>query len=431
MKVTIHPSSIGGLVRAPASKSSMQRACAAALLNRGITLLENAGHSNDDLAALEMIKALGASVTRTNENIVIESNGVNPVADELNCGESGLGIRMFTPITAMSNRKMIIRGEGSLLNRPQKIFEDILPLLGVSIETNNGKLPLQVQGPLIPRDISLDGSLSSQFLTGLLMSYSASEREEVTIRVRNLKSKPYIDLTLEVMKSFGMDIPHMKNYEEFVFEKRISTDTRRNINYTVEGDWSNGAFLLVAGAIAGPVTIHGLDMQSTQGDKAIIEAMIRANASLAIEAKGIKIHPSKMKGFDFDANECPDLFPPLVALASYSDGKTRIEGAGRLIHKESNRAKSLKEEFGKLGVELDIENDTMIIRGGKRPHGADLNSHNDHRIVMACAIAALGASDSCVIDGAEAVNKSYPDFFWHLKKLGADISLINKKFIHE
>ncbi|HET6723129.1 MAG TPA: 3-phosphoshikimate 1-carboxyvinyltransferase [Chitinophagaceae bacterium] len=424
MKVTIHPSQLKGIIQAPASKSSMQRACAAALLSRGTSVIHNPGHSNDDEAALDIIQKLGAIIEVESSELRVQSQGVSPVADEINCGESGLSIRMFTPIVALSDKEITINGSGSLTTRPMDFFDEILPKLGVKIKSNDGKLPMIVQGPLVPGNIEVDGSLSSQFLTGLLMAYSAAGAEGVSIKVNNLKSKPYIDLTLDVMNQFGMDVPENKNYEEFIFHgTRTLNAELPTHNYTVEGDWSGGAFLLVAGAIAGPITVRDLDLSSTQADRAIVEALMDANASIAMEAKGIKIHPGGLKGFQFDANDCPDLFPPLVALAAYCKGNTKIKGVNRLTHKESNRAITLQDEFDMMGVRIDLENDTMIIHGDGLVKGADVHSHHDHRIAMACAVAALGANSETVMEEAMAVRKSYPDFYDDLKSLGANVSL--------
>ncbi len=422
----------------------MQRACAAALLRIGETRILNPGHSNDDKAALDIIQKLGATVEINKvahpdsfgKELIINSAGINPVSNEINCGESGLGIRMFTPLVALSNKKITINGSGSLLTRPMDFFDEILPQLGVKVKSNKGKLPLEIQGPFTPVNIEVDGSLSSQFLTGLLMAYGAaplnppavgtleSESSSVSIKVRNLKSKPYIDLTLDVMKQFGMNVPENKNYEEFVFNWNypLSPPTGGGgAIYNVEGDWSGGAFLLVAGAIAGPITVRGLDLTSAQADKAIVDALMAANAGIAVEAKGIKIHPSVMKGFNFDATDCPDLFPPLVALAAFCKGKTTIKGVSRLTHKESNRAITLQEEFAKMGVKIDLNDDEMIIHGGEKVNGATVHSRHDHRIAMACAVAALIADGDTIIEEADAINKSYPDFYNDLKSLGAGV----------
>jgi 3-phosphoshikimate 1-carboxyvinyltransferase len=439
MKITIHPSQLKGVIQAPASKSSMQRALAAALLTKGKSTINNPGHSNDDKAALKVIEAMGAIIDNSGDELLIESNGVNPVTNEVNCGESGLGIRMFAPIIALSGKEITINGEGSLLDRPMDFFDEILPQLNVKIKSNSGKLPLIIQGPLQPANIEVDGSLSSQFLTGLLMAYAAapnpsaggaldSDSSEVSIKVRNLKSKPYIDLTLDVMKQFGLRVPKNKNYEEFIFHSDSSLIPPAGgggAAYTVEGDWSGGAFLLVAGAIAGPITVRGLDLTSTQADRAIIDALMAANAGIAMDAKGIQLHPAEMDAFYFDATDCPDLFPPLVALAAYCNGKTTIKGVSRLTHKESNRALTLQDEFDKMGVTIDIDDDDMIIHGGGIVKGADVHSHHDHRIAMACAVAGLKADSEMVIEEAQAVKKSYPDFWNDLKTLGASVSLPN------
>ncbi|MEJ0102307.1 MAG: 3-phosphoshikimate 1-carboxyvinyltransferase [Bacteroidota bacterium] len=462
MKVTIQPSTLSGTILAAASKSSMQRACAAALLSKGKSLVHNPGHSNDDKAALDIIKRMGAVWKIDGEELIIDSSkfleysqvsppfgGGDPIAIGLegaaiNCGESGLSIRMFTPLVALSEKEITINGEGSLLTRPMDFFDEILPKLGVSIQSNNGKLPLKIKGPLQPKNIEIDGSLSSQFLTGLLMAFAASpnpskggasdsDNQGVSIKVRNLKSKPYIDLTLDVMKQFGMNVPENRNYEEFIFYKESSKIPPLGGGgaYTVEGDWSGGAFLLVAGVIAGSIKVKGLDLLSTQADKAIVDALMKANASIAMDTKGIQLHATEMNAFEFDATDCPDLFPPLVALAAYCKGETKIKGVSRLAHKESNRGLTLQEEFGKMGVKIELLDDIMIVHGGKGVKGAIVHSHHDHRIAMACAVAALKAEGETVIEEAQAVKKSYPDFYEHLESLGTKLSLNNKFTFHE
>jgi 3-phosphoshikimate 1-carboxyvinyltransferase len=275
---------------------------------------------------------------------------------------------------------------------------------------------------LQPADITIDGSLSSQFLTGLLMAYAKACTKPVSIKVNDLKSKPYIDLTLLVMKHFGWNVEN-KNYQEFCFIPAIN-DQRSTIHYTVEGDWSGAAFLLVAGAIAGEITVEGLDLNSPQADKAILSALKSAGAKISIDNNKLTIAPATLQAFQFDATDCPDLFPPLVALASYCNGITTIKGVTRLTHKESNRALSLQQEFKKMGVEIDVKEDDMLIKGNTGLTGAKVHSHHDHRIAMACAVAALKAVGETVINDADAINKSYPDFYEHLQKLNADLQKV-------
>jgi 3-phosphoshikimate 1-carboxyvinyltransferase len=421
MIVKIQPSQLSGTIHAAASKSSMQRGCAAALLTVGETTLINPGKSNDDLAAIDVIQKLGAIVEHAaNGNIIINSKGIHAINKEVNCGESGLGIRMFTPIASLSDQAITLTGTGSLLSRPMDFFDEILPKLGVRVKSQSGKLPLQIQGPLQPVDVEVDGSLSSQFLTGLLMAYGAAGANDVTITVKDLKSKPYIDLTLQVMKHFGWEVEN-KNYEQFHFTQLTRNPKPETRNYTVEGDWSGAAFLLVAGAIAGPVIVKGLDVFSTQADKAVLQALTDCGCQLSIQTDQIEIGPLPLKAFHFNANDCPDLFPPLVALAAYCEGTTVIEGVNRLAHKESDRALTLQQEFAKLGIEIDLQDDLMLVKGGIGVKGATTHSHHDHRIAMACAVAGLKATGEVIIEEAEAINKSYPEFYTHLKKLGARI----------
>jgi 3-phosphoshikimate 1-carboxyvinyltransferase len=409
----------------------MQRACAAALVAKGISEIHNPGHSNDDKAAMDIISRLGAKLEEQATDLLrFNSEGIHPVAPFIDCGESGLSIRMFTPLVALSDKEITIKGSGSLVTRPMDFFDEILPQLGVKVKTQGGRLPLVIQGPLKPATISVDGSLSSQFLTGLLLAYAAAGASNVSIHVNDLKSRPYIDLTLDVMKRFGLKTPENRDYKEFYFDDSVAVAEAIH-HYTVEGDWSGGAFLLVAGAIAGPITVRGLDIASTQADKAIVQALMQANAGIAIDAKEIQLHPSALSAFEFDATDCPDLFPPLVALAAYCKGVTRIKGVSRLAHKESDRGLTLQEEFGKMGVVIHLDGDLMRIEGGKGLKGAVVSSRHDHRIAMACAVAALKATGETSIEHAEAVNKSYPDFYNDLRALGAAVSLNHQFKFHE
>jgi 3-phosphoshikimate 1-carboxyvinyltransferase len=414
----------------------MQRACAAALLHRGTTRILNPGHSNDDLAAIDVIQKLGAIVKTedaskekiNSTSIIVHSNGVQPIGDTMNCGESGLGIRMFTPIAALSDQSITVEGIGSLLNRPMHFFDTIFPKLGIEIQSQAGYLPIQIKGPLKPANIEVDGSLSSQFLTGLLMAFAATENTNAVIEVQGLKSKPYIDLTLSVLNTFGWKVQH-QDYKRFEF--LAHPPLADHIDYTVEGDWSGAAFLLVAGAIAGPIVVKGLQLNSTQADKAVMQALKDAGASIDINENAIQIGPAKdkagvvgsLKAFEFDATHCPDLFPPLVALAAVCNGVTILHGVSRLAHKESDRGLTLQKEFAKLGIRIELNEDRMMVYGGTGIKGAEVFSQHDHRIAMACGVAALCADGPITITDAEAVNKSYTDFFKHLQHLGAKVDL--------
>lgn len=424
MKAVITPAFISGTLTVPASKSAMQRACAAALVRQGQSIIHNPGIADDDKAALGVIRQLGAYVEEKEGSLLIRSNGIHTKEGEISCGESGLGIRMFTPLIAVGKEKATVTGKGSLLNRPMDFFDTVMPQLGVHISSTNGKLPLQIKGPLQPKNIEIDGSLSSQFLTGLLMAYTAAGATNVSIRVKNLKSKPYIDLTMQVLQLFHLPLPVNNQYEEFIFSPSLHTTVPGVVEYTVESDWSSASFPLVAGAISGQLFIKGLDLDSTQADKAVLQALKDAGAKMSIQTDGIQIEESVLQGFHFDATDCPDLFPPLVALAAHCEGSSVINGVHRLAHKESNRALTLQEEFGKMGIQIDLQDDQMTIKGGKVKE-ALVHSRHDHRIAMACAVAALKADGPVVIEEAGAVNKSYPQFWQHLQQLQVPLSLLH------
>ncbi len=419
MDVIVTPGEVDGRVSANASKSAMQRAIAAALMARGHSTINNPGLSNDCLAAMKVAEDLGATVKYQNEKIEVISNGVHPRSKAINCGESGLGIRMFTPIAALSSKEITIEGEGSLRDRPVDFFEGVLPDLGVTCQTSSGKPPLKIRGPLEARDITIDGSLSSQFLTGLLMAYGAAA-ENKTITVRNLTSKPYIELTLRLMQHFGVRVEH-ENLERFHFGVR---QTYRARDYMVEGDWSGAAFLLVAGAVSGQIEVDNLNVLSAQSDTAILQALEQAGAKVVKGMFAIVIEKAPLKAFEFDATQCPDLFPPLAALAANCEGVSKIKGAERLVHKESNRSTALQEEFGKMGIKVRVDGDDMFITGGGKIHGASVHSHNDHRVAMACATVALNADGPVRIAMAEAVNKSYPEFWKHWQRIGGKVKAV-------
>src|SRR5674476_736159 len=325
----------------------MQRACAAALINNGTTIIDNAGNSNDEQAAKNIVQKLGATVDTVRKEVIITSNnhifsstypGKHSV---ISVGESGLSLRMFTPLAALFKHEITFTGEGSILKRPVDFFENVFPQLGVDIQTTDGKIPLALKGPLKPKNITVDGSLSSQFLTGLLMAYAKACTVPVSIKVNNLKSKPYIDLTLQVMKLFGWDVKH-RNYEEFYFDPKIPKVSPNGGDlegaFVVEGDWSGAAFLLVAGAVAGEIIVDGLNINSAQADKAILSALKMAGAKISVDDNKISVIQESLNPFHFDATDCPDLFPPLVVLADYCNGTSSIKGVSRLTHKESNRA---------------------------------------------------------------------------------------------
>lgn len=425
MRVTVEPGKIEGNIAAPPSKSLMQRLCAAALLHCGKTIIKNPGTSNDDKAALSIVTQLGGHVEKKDGYIEIRSEGLRqgilqPIASEIECGESGLSARLFLPIVSLARESLLVKGKGSLLQRPMKLLIELLPELGVEIRSENNQLPVRVRGPLRPQNITIDGSVSSQFLTGLLFAYGfAVNGEPKYIAVHDLKSRPYIDLTIEVLKQFHVSITN-KDYRVFRVEgiKEQITD----IVCEVEGDWSNAAFWLVAAALNGEVSVEQLNLSSSQADLHILEALQDAGAGVKINQTGVSVSAAPLGAFTFDATDAPDLFPVLAILASLCEGESRIGGLHRLKHKESDRKHSIENMLKQFGVPFTIEGDTLHVTGIKSLRSAVVSSFNDHRIAMAAAIGALRAEGPVVIEQADAVSKSYPAFFRHLSSLGIQCS---------
>ena len=412
MKRIISPSALSGRVTPPCSKSYAQRALAVALLAEGESLIGNVEMCDDTRSALRCIEALGAEVEQIDKSTLKVRGGFNPNTDNLHIGESGLSTRLFTPIASLCDRPITINGEGTILYRPISMMIEPLRQLGVSVRDGGGFLPIQVCGPMRGGKVEIDGSISSQFLTGLLLSFPMAQ-SDTTIYVNNLNSLPYVDMTIETARRFGVEIAH-KDYREFFIE---GGQKYRGTNFMIEGDWSGAAPMLVAGAVAGEVTVENMSRLSLQADTAIVKALISAGAEVESTDNSVTVRRRKLRAFEFDATHCPDLFPALVALAANCEGVSTIYGTERLLHKESNRAATLAEEYAKAGIEVDIdEENIMRIRGGQI-HGCTTDSHGDHRIAMSMAIAALTADEPITIEGAECVAKSYPSFFDDLEQL--------------
>ena len=411
MDTSVPRGRISGVATPPCSKSYAQRALAAALLAEGESVLRNLDFCDDTLSAIRVIETLGAKVERLDERTVKVMGGLNPQSDLLNMGESGLATRMFTPIASLCNKPITVQGEGTLLYRPMHMMIEPLRKLGVDVRDGGGRLPVEVCGPIGGGEIEVDGSVSSQFLTGLLMALPLAA-EDTTIAVENAVSTPYLDMTIDLASKFGVNIQH-NDYKEFYVEggqKYEATDL------AIEGDWSAAAMLLVAGAVAGEITLTNISLLSKQADVAICDALVRAGALVTSEPDRITVEHRDLVGFEFDATQCPDLFPALAALAAAAEGESVIYGTHRLEHKESNRAETIASEYGKLGIKVELEGDMMRITGGEI-HAAEVESHHDHRIAMSMAVSALRSDGEVLIHDSECVAKSFPDFFAVLESL--------------
>jgi len=409
--IQIAPGPVAGRLRAPASKSHAQRVLIAACLAEGTSRILNPGRSADVLACLSVIQALGAQVEDLGQTLLIRGGG-SPASDVLHCGESGFCLRSTSAVAALYDRPLTLEGHGSLATRPVDMVVDALRQFGVRVETRGGCPPVTIQGPLRGGRAVVDGSSSSQFLSGLLLALPRAKGDS-ELEVQRLRSGPYVRMTLDVLRAFGLQAEASPDLSSF----RIpGNQAYRATTVDVEGDWSGAAFLLVAGAIAGDVTVEGLLAHSAQADRAILEALEAAGAKPTWEEGAVRVRQAELRGFEFDATDCPDLFPPLAALACHCIGTTRILGVDRLKHKESDRAAALIKELGALGAVIQVRGNGLEIIGGPL-RGSTLDSHNDHRIAMAGAVVALRSRVGAVIEGEGCVAKSYPEFFEHLSRL--------------
>lgn len=402
-----------GVITIPSSKSDTQRALILAFLADGVSTLFHIGSSDDEQAILNAIQELGAKVEFVDAS-QLKIHGISKLSSDksISVGESGLGIRLLTSVAAIFDKKITLNGKGSLTKRPMDFFDKILPLLNVKVSTNSGFVPITVQGPLLGNTIDLHGSLSSQFLSGLLISLPLSKKDSV-LKVKDLKSIPYVQMTLDSLKKFGIEIEN-HHFERF---KIKGNQKVKATNYSIEGDWSSASYWLVASALGFDISVKNLNLDSLQADKTILSAFESANCKINTSKSGISIDGSKRQAFRADLTHCPDLFPALAVFASLTQGKSVLIGTNRLTHKESNRAQAILKEFNKLACKISLHENEMHIQGIDKPRANKVYSHNDHRMAMSLAILGMFCDDELIIENSEVVSKSYPTFWEDLNSL--------------
>jgi 3-phosphoshikimate 1-carboxyvinyltransferase len=408
MNVTVPPKKYTGTIAIPASKSDTQRALLAATLAKGKSILKNVGCSQDDEAMLSSIQQLGAAVYQNNAN-EIEIIGIDqfPSNIVLKCGESGLGSRLLISLCACHSGEFKITGEGSLLKRSMSFYVDLFNENTIQASFSNlSFLPLSFNGGLKSGEFIVDGSQSSQYISGLLMGLPLLKGDSKLV-AQNLTSTPYVDMTIQTLTGFGVQINRCDN-ETFLIE---GSQNYKATEYTIESDWSSASFWLVASALGQDIRVSGLKLDSLQADRIILEIFKTAGCQVNLEEGLISIDGSNRKAFEADLTDCPDLFPILTIFALFCKGTTFLHGVERLVNKESNRGKVLKDELSKLGVEIQLIENTMVIEGLETISGGTISSHNDHRIAMAFAILGMFSKSPITIENAEAVSKSYPNFW--------------------
>lgn len=409
MDIEISEFNLPTVVFVPASKSYLQRYIALASLCIDESVLKNPNYCNDVLAALNVAKSMGAEVFLLQDEIKIR--GIDMFKEyesiEINVGESGLSARMFGLIASGLFKEVTVMGSGSILNRSMQSLINVLKMAGCMVKSDNNCLPLWISGLADYQDILIKDSDTSQIITGLMYA-SVLMNRDVLISIENPVSIPYIDISMDVARKAGIDIEYSGNYKQFKVKKCSAI---KPFNVLVEGDWSNAAFFAVSAALNGKVKLMNLNKYSFQGDKFILDILQDAGVKIYWEDSACVIEKKLLHPFEVDLNHYPDLFPPLVVLALGINGTSVLRGVSRLFNKESNRAEVLVKEFIKLGADIEIKNDEMIVRGKSYLNGGAVYSHNDHRIVMAAAIASIIARDTIEIKNADAVKKSYPFFF--------------------
>lgn len=406
MDINISPFYYQGTICVPASKSYLQRAIALATLTKGTSIIHNINYNKDVDAVFNIVQQMGAVI----ENINASSIKITPIGKKenkikINCKESGLAARMFGIIVSEIYNEVIINGEGSLLKRSMIDLIDALKQLQCDVQDNSGLLPLSVVRKNISQKIKINAAQTSQVLTGLLMALPL-RNIDTAIEVEQLNSKPYIDITLDIMKCFGVTIEH-QNYKTFFIRGKQQYIAQE---YYAEGDWSGAAFHVVGAAISGEVLLNGLNNSSVQGDKIILDIVKQCGAEVILNEANITIRKKELNRFEFDATNYPDLFPSLAILGCACKGISVIYGTERLLQKESNRAIVIKDELNKLGAKIYLEDNKMIIEHSEL-YGGEVYAHNDHRIAMMAAISACISNKKIKITNTESVEKSYPNFF--------------------
>jgi len=426
MKIKIKPGNLKGTIEIPPSKSYSHRAVIAAALaeNGKKSKIDNLKFSVDITTTTDIMENWGAEIERFESALEIIGNGgkVLPRDKYVQCNESGSTIRFLIPVGITSKNELVFDGKGKLVDRPLDSYYRIFDKQGLKYETTGGKLPLTVNGKLKPGNYEIDGNISSQFITGLLYALPLLDGDSKLIINKNLESKGYVDLTLEILKLAGIEIVN-NDYKSFDIR---GNQTYKPFDYTVEGDYSQVAFWIVAGIISAnrdnEVKCLHVNKNSLQGDREIIEIVTRMGANLEIFDDYVIVKPSKTKGTIIDISQCPDIGPVLTVLAALSEGETRIINGERLRIKESDRITSIKTELNKLGGNVSEEGDSLIIQGveGFRG-GVTVNAWNDHRIAMSLAIASTRCEREIILEEAESVRKSYPHFWDDFVKMGGEI----------
>jgi 3-phosphoshikimate 1-carboxyvinyltransferase len=437
MDVEIEPSTLSGSARAPSSKSYTHRAILAAGYSGG-ALVYDPLVSADTKATMRAVDAFGGDVTRESDHLDVDGFESAPEvpSDVVECANSGTTMRLVTAAAALADGMTVLTGDSSLRSRPHGPLLDAIEALGGRAESTrgNGQAPLVVGGPISGGEVSMPGDVSSQFVTALLMAGAVTDEGIAVELETQLKSAPYVDITLELLEEFGVEA----RKEGSESEEADGGDTYRveggqfydpeGGEYHVPGDFSSISYLLGAGAVAAEegeaIRVRGA-YPSAQGDSKIVGVLDRMGADVDWNREDglIRVEQSSLSGTEVDVGDTPDLLPTIAALGAVADGETRIVNCEHVRYKETDRVTAMAEELETLGAETEETEETLTIRGGESAvTGGDVDGRGDHRIVMALAVAALAADGPTTISGGEHVDVSFPDFFETLSDLGASVN---------
>ena len=416
-------SRLEGSVIIPPSKSVAHRAIICASLGKGSSKISNVDYSDDIIATIKAMEALGANISKEDNTLLIkgifsEDNKIN-LHREIDCNESGSTLRFLVPISLLFDGESRFIGRGNLGKRPLDTYYNIFKEQDIEFTYKEDVLDLNIKGKLKPSEFNIPGNISSQFITGLLFTLPLLKEDSKIIITTKLESKGYIDLTLDTMKDFGINIIN-NDYKEFIIKGNQSYESK---DYTIEGDYSQAAFYIVANMLGSDIELLGLKKNSKQGDKEILDIVKRMGGIIEEKDNSLKVKSTdSIKGIVIDATNCPDIIPVVTLLAALAEGETKIINAKRLRIKECDRLKAITEELTKVGAKITEYEDSLVIEGVKNLYESnDLWSWKDHRIAMTLAVAATVIEGKVTMKDYDCVSKSYPNFYKDYKNLGGKL----------
>lgn len=417
MNLQISAKKVDGQIEILSSKSELHRMIILACLKKSKTQIFYSGKASEDVnATVDCMRSIGVTIKEENNCFtIIPPQNLIKTNVKINVKESGSTLRFLLPVLSALGISYEVKTEGRLSQRPLSPLYELMQENGVTL-TENGVYPMSVYGTLLNDEYSIDGGVSSQFITGLLLAFVAKGSGGKLTVTGRFESKPYVDLTVSVMKKMGVDVENDGN--TYIVSK-VKKD--EEIQIKAGGDWSNGAFFACMGAVAGNITVTGIDINSKQGDRKVLDILKSMGAKITTTNDSFTLQSAPLSAVDIDATDVPDIIPPLACVLALSSGVSRIYNAGRLKIKESDRIKSVVNMLCAVGAKVEEKEDGMIIEGVTSLNGGLVDGAGDHRIVMSSSILALLSKNPITINGAQAVKKSYPQFFEEIKKLGYSV----------